>query len=133
MGSPPRRHLTIWGAILLFATFGVAPLHAQKNCTKGIPCGNTCISRDKVCHVGSAGGSHPRDETGRYIRSSSAKARFMKMTGYPDGRPGYVVDHIIPLACGGPDTPENMQWQTIEEAKEKDRVERKECGSANRD
>ena len=50
---------------------------------------------------------------------SSARARFMRLTGYPTGRPGYVVDHIIPLACGGPDTPDNMQWQTIEEGRRK--------------
>jgi hypothetical protein len=49
------------------------------------------------------------------------------MTGYPNGRPGQVVDHIIPLACGGPDTPENMQWQSVEEAKIKDAYERKNC------
>ena len=36
----------------------------------------------------------------------------MRLTGHPGGWPGHVVDHIIPLACGGPDTPENMQWQT---------------------
>ena len=54
----------------------------------------------------------------------------MRLTGYSSGRGGYVVDHIIPLACGGPDTPENMQWQTIEEAKAKDRVEQKECATA---
>ncbi len=24
----------------------------QKNCRKGIPCGNTCIAANKVCHVG---------------------------------------------------------------------------------
>ena len=41
--------------------------------------------------------------------------------------PGYVVDHIEPLACGGPDTPSNMQWQTVPEAKAKDRWERKGC------
>ena len=23
----------------------------------------------------------------------------MKQTGYPNGRPGYVIDHIEPLAC----------------------------------
>lgn len=40
--------------------------------------------------------------------------------------PGYVMDHIIPLACDGPDTPENLQWQRIEDAKAKDKVER-EC------
>src|SRR5947208_4417706 len=30
---------------------------------------------------------------------------------------GYVIDHVIPLACGGPDAPNNMQWQTIAEGK----------------
>lgn len=37
--------------------------------------------------------------------------------------PGWVVDHIIPLSVYGPDTPENMQWQTVEDAKKKDRLE----------
>lgn len=41
--------------------------------------------------------------------------------------PGYVVDHIKALACGGPDQPHNMQWQTVTEAKAKDKWERKEC------
>jgi hypothetical protein len=41
--------------------------------------------------------------------------------------PGYVVDHIIPLACNGPDRPSNMQWQTVAEAKAKDKWERKGC------
>ena len=49
----------------------------------------------------------------------------MKQSGYPHGRPGYVVDHIVPLAKGGKDVPSNMQWQTIAEARAKDRVERK--------
>jgi hypothetical protein len=33
----------------------------------------------------------------------------------------------VPLACGGPDDPANLQWQTIAEAKAKDKVERKDC------
>jgi len=37
--------------------------------------------------------------------------------------PGYVRDHIVPLACGGADAVSNMQWQTTEEAKAKDKVE----------
>ena len=40
---------------------------------------------------------------------------------------GYVVDHVIPLACGGPDAPSNMQWQTVEDGKAKDKIERKNC------
>ena len=37
--------------------------------------------------------------------------------------PGYVRDHIVPLCKGGPDTVANMQWQTVEEGKAKDRWE----------
>lgn len=40
---------------------------------------------------------------------------------------GYVVDHIVPLACGGADNPSNMQWQTIADGKAKDQIERKNC------
>lgn len=64
-----------------------------------------------------------RDSNGRIKRSESAKHDFMKQTGYPNGRPGYVVDHIIPLYKGGCDCPSNMQWQTIESAKQKDKWE----------
>ena len=27
-------------------------VEAQRNCSKGKPCGNSCISRDKVCRIG---------------------------------------------------------------------------------
>lgn len=37
--------------------------------------------------------------------------------------PGSVVDHIKALKRGGADDPSNMQWQTVEDAKAKDRVE----------
>jgi hypothetical protein len=47
----------------------------------------------------------------------------MGQSGYPNGRPGYVVDHTTPLKRGGSDTPTNMQWQTKEAAKAKDKVE----------
>ncbi len=31
------------------------------------------------------------------------------------------------LACGGVDAPSNMAWQSVAEAKAKDKWERKEC------
>lgn len=65
----------------------------------------------------------PRDSHGKIKRSETAKDEFKKETGYPHGRPGYVVDHITPLARGGADSPGNMQWQTKEEARAKDKVE----------
>jgi hypothetical protein len=61
-----------------------------------------------------------RDANGQITRSSAARAEFMRETGFPDGRPGYIVDHITPLYKGGADLPSNMQWQTVEEAKKKD-------------
>jgi hypothetical protein len=64
-----------------------------------------------------------RDANGRIVRSSSAKHEFEVMSGYPHGRPGYVVDHINPLKRGGCDCPSNMQWQTIADAKAKDKWE----------
>ncbi len=49
-------------------------------------------------------------------------------TGQPRGPcPGYVVDHIKPLCAGGADRPSNMQWQTVKDAKVKDRAERAQC------
>ena len=75
----------------------------------------------------SSGESLDRDSHGRIKRNEAAKDRFMRQTGHPHGWPGHVVDHIVPLACGGADDPGNMQWQTTSEAKAKDKVERKGC------
>jgi hypothetical protein len=66
-------------------------------------------------------------------RSHAAIAAFKRAnpcpaTGRPSGKcPGYVIDHINPLACGGEDAPSNMQWQTRAESLEKDRWERIGC------
>jgi hypothetical protein len=38
--------------VALLLVVAAAPLSAQKRCKKGIPCGNTCIAANKVCHVG---------------------------------------------------------------------------------
>lgn len=62
-------------------------------------------------------------------RSSAMRSAFQRQhpcpsTGRTSGAcPGYVVDHVSPLKRGGPDRPSNMQWQTIDAAKAKDRVE----------
>lgn len=52
-------------------------------------------------------------------RSEKAKAWFKYMNPCPSNGnnhgacPGYVIDHITALACGGNDAPSNMQWQTV--------------------
>lgn len=70
---------------------------------------------------------------GKTHRSAKVRRQFIithpcPSTGKTSGKcPGYVVDHIKALACGGPDAPSNMQWQSIRDAKAKDRWERKGC------
>lgn len=71
----------------------------------------------------------PRDSKGHIARSEHARNDFKKShpcpsTGKSSGScPGYTVDHINPLKRGGKDDPSNMQWQTKEAAKAKDKVE----------
>jgi hypothetical protein len=66
-------------------------------------------------------------------RSEKAKAAFKfshpcPANGNTSGAcDGYVIDHIVPLACGGLDDSSNMQWQTEAEGKAKDKWERKGC------
>ena len=68
-------------------------------------------------------------------RSSAAKAEFKRLqpcpaTGKPNGPcPGWIIDHVAPLCAGGTDTASNMQWQTVQDAKGKDRKERRLCRS----
>jgi hypothetical protein len=74
-------------------------------------------------------------------RSAKARNEFKReqpcpSTGQPRGPcPGWIIDHIQPLACGGADDPSNMQWQTRRQAKLKDRWERSgsECKTTRRD
>ncbi len=70
-----------------------------------------------------------RDKHGKIKRSKAQKAAFQRenpcpSTGRTTGKcPGYVVDHVKALECGGADSPSNMQWQTVTDAKAKDKTE----------
>ena len=84
----------------------------------------------------SAAGSHgkavpgvQRDFHGKIARDPRELNAFKKRHPCPatgkthGGCPGYTVDHVIPLKRGGTDSPANMQWQTNDEAKRKDKWE----------
>lgn len=66
-------------------------------------------------------------------RSHKTRKAFMlenpcPSTGKTSGPcPGFVADHLIPICAGGRDEPWNLQWQTVEDAKAKDVIERREC------
>lgn len=64
----------------------------------------------------------------RAMRDAFVRSHPCPATGLPRGPcPGYVVDHVVPLCAGGPDSPANMQWQTGPEGKAKDRGEVRAC------
>jgi len=71
-------------------------------------------------------------------RSPAARAEFQRTTPCPATGasrgpcPGWVVDHRMPLCAGGEDHASNLQWQTVADAVEKDRNERRLCRALKR-
>lgn len=57
-----------------------------------------------------------REPDGTISRSNAVRDAFKRQhpcpsTGKPSGAcPGWEIDHVIPLACGGCDAVSNMQW-----------------------
>ena len=82
-----------------------------------------------ICFAAATAFSGPL--SAREYRSREVTREFQRehpcpSTGLTTGAcPGYRKDHIKALACGGPDAVSNMQWQTIADAKAKDRWERR--------
>lgn len=85
------------------------------------------------------GDSVVRSDTGATARSKVTIARFRQLYACPSTRkntgacPGWAIDHVIPLDCGGVDAVYNMQWlpNTIKSASgpdKKDHFERKVYG-----
>lgn len=83
-----------------------------------------------------------RDSDGSTERSKAVIRRFKQLYACPSTKknsgncPGWAIDHVIPLACGGKDAVYNMQWlpNSIKSASgsdRKDRFERKVYGGRN--
>lgn len=100
----------------------------------GSPISRAHLPRQTTIHRVRAASSHraigvARDSHGRIRRSAKARDSFRHShpcpsTGRTGGAcPGYVIDHVQALKHGGADAPSNMQWQTKEAAKAKDKVE----------
>jgi 5-methylcytosine-specific restriction endonuclease McrA len=82
---------------------------------------NPCFAAGRSSHAQ----NHARLQ--RLHRSAAAKHEFWRESGHPHGWPGHIVDHIVPLACGGADAQTNMQWEAVAEPKAKDKWERRGC------
>lgn len=82
--------------------------YSSPNTTGNTNTANTVVANDTIEEI----------KTG-----SAAKSEFMKKSGFPMGRPGYILDYIVPLDKGGCDCVPNMQWITIEAAKAQGKLE----------
>lgn len=93
-----RRMLTV-GLVAMAVTAGVS-YNIQQAGPIDIRCGD---------------GPH-RDADGRIIRSEKVLEDFAKLHACPSTGeknricPGWAIDHVIPLACGGVDQIHNLQW-----------------------
>lgn len=87
---------------------------AQKNCSKGKPCGNTCISRDKVCRVGTPSPTPASAPTAQPLATAAvADAQFVASSR---GKVYYLI------GCSGAKklSPANLiYFKTEQQAKDK--------------
>jgi hypothetical protein len=83
-----------------------------------------------VLTTGLAGAATAHEQRSRAVTRAFQRAHPCPSTGRRSGAcPGWVKDHVIPLACGGPDSPANLQWLNRAAAKTKDQWETRGCVS----
>jgi hypothetical protein len=84
------------------------------------------LSAEPGTHTSHTTSVHHTRSGRTYTRSPEVRRQFQHLYPCPStGKTygpcrGFVVDHVNPLACGGPDATENMAWQTNAAAKMKD-------------
>jgi hypothetical protein len=127
--------IAVLAALIGGAAFGhggglnASGCHNQKggsyHCHNGVGTDSSAGSTKKISST-AKDSSQPKHNNpkvvnnGKAERSSAARNEFVKAypcpaTGRTKGScPGYHVDHIVPLACGGADAPRNMQWLSAE-------------------
>ena len=63
-------------------------------------------------------------------RSTSVKHKFDRLNGYPNGRREHIVYHVCSIYNSWIDDVRNMNYQTLDESKTKDKVENTEYGKS---
>lgn len=70
-------------------------------------------------------GHHASEHSSSAVKNEFKGEHLCPAAGRSSGSwPGYVIDHVDPLECGGADASWNMQWQTAPDDKAKDQTER---------
>ena len=110
--------------ILLFVTM-LMPSFAEARHPRGGGSGGHSNSQSRHGGARAKTPDVPRDAHGRIQRSARAKNEFRKAHPCPStGKTsGACPGHVKPLKRGGADSAGNMQWQTTEEARRKDKTE----------
>jgi len=80
-GDTMRSLIIVLAALALASTASAAP-----NCTKGVPCGNACIAKGKVCHVGQGAGAAAAAAPAMAASATGAAANASATTGKPAGK-----------------------------------------------
>jgi len=95
--------------------------------TTGAPVvkGRTVVFHDQQNHLYSVPTSTvdlaaTQEANGSIEKSQAARQVFMVQSGFPQGRPGAVIDYLVPLECGGADEPSNMRWERVGEAEDQE-------------
>ena len=79
-----------------------------RHCWKQLRATFAILAIGAVCGMTADAAESSRAVTREFQREHPCPA-----TGLQCGAcPGWIKDHVIALACGGPDSPDNMQWQT---------------------
>lgn len=84
--------------IILAMLIPSAAASAQRACKKGIPCGGSCISANKVCHVGEAPPPPPQPPAAPLSTSELARRGLLSTTAVlesPDSMWVGSVDGVV--------------------------------------
>ncbi len=108
-------------ALVFVAVQAPVPAWAHGGGLNSEGCHTVSRTGDYHCHrASSRSTSREAPKRSRSARSAFRRVYPCPTTGKTTGScPGYEVDHVVPLACGGRDAPWNMQWLTREENRAK--------------
>jgi hypothetical protein len=104
-----------------------APLEAQKNCKKGIPCGNMCISAKNVCHIGPTAASEAKPAPRAAMSTLAVRDDGAPWVAFRDGS----IFYRNVMGCEAARVPPNAErvyFRTAEDAKSAGLVPSKESG-----